>query len=167
MANRVQFIIWLVLFSLHIVEFLTHRLEECCACFHNLFWHHPSCMRNHSFISVVDTECVFGSGWNTGWSETGKVFFQKKPLFLGTTGDEMRSETNLEWPGLVWLRTKFRICCLTQSLAIVNKFAYFCFRAFVLKSRWFLTPAPTEKLLYGLFSCWKENTMLTSTMLES
>lgn len=159
MANWVRFIIWLVHFSLYIVEFLMHRLEECCAYFHNLFWHHPGSMRNHSFFSMVDTECVFGSDWNTRWSETREVFFQETTLFLGTKGDEMLSETSLEWPGLVWLRTKYRICCLTQSLAVVTQFAYFYFRA-VLKSRWFLTPATTEKLLCGFWA-------LTSTVLES
>lgn len=123
-------------------------------------------MRKHFFFffSVVNTECVFGSDWNTRWSETREVFFQKTTL--GTKGDEMLSETNLERPGLVWLRTKFRICCLKQSLAIVTQFAYLCFRA-VSKSRWFLTPVNIEKLLCGFFSCWKENAVLSSTMLET
>lgn len=162
MVNQVQFIIWLVHFSLHIVKFL---MEECCAYFHNLFWHCPGSMRNHSFFfSSGWTERVFGSDWNTRWSETREVFFQKTTLFLGTKGDEMLSETNFEWPGLVWLWTKFRICYHTQNLAVVTQFA-FCFRA-VSKSRWFLTSVTTEKLLCGFFSCWKENAMLTSKILE-
>lgn len=163
MVNQVQFIIWLVHFSLYIVKFL---MEECCAYFHNLFWHCPGSMRNHSFFfPVVELNVCLALTEIQHGQKPGRIFFQKTTLFLGTKGDEMLSETNLEWPGFVWLRTKFRICCHTQNLAVVTQFFYFYFRA-VSKSRWFLTLVTTEKLLCGFFSCWKENAILTSTILE-
>lgn len=63
MANRIQFIIWLVHFSLYVVRFLMHRLEECCVYFHKPFptspWFYEETL--FFFFSVVNTECVFGS----------------------------------------------------------------------------------------------------------
>lgn len=161
MADRAGFIVYTEYSS------LMRRQIECHAYFHKLFWYHPDSMKDHSFFLF---SCGLSWTYTWLWLKCKTVRNQGGLAENSSVARASRRYWNTKWG-------KFRITrsCVaqdrvqklfpTQCLTVVTQFVYFGFRA-VLKTRLFLTPETTQKLLCGFFlvekkvlywsvQCWK------------